>query len=374
MLFFPREGILSNSEIVTKNNESLPESPGEAETLPPLVAAIPESGGSGQIQLAEEIRNSGRDISEIMDESENQPAVFGSANIEVAEIGKMAEISEKKSGEMPIPVRQNDQNHKESPFLGELKATEEKQAEDKIQAWLNDGKDNGFEESQEEKVQKNPVRLGVLVSPQTISNSNQPLNLGAGLMSEISFSKRVKLDLGMAFASQNINPNGSGIMFAMDAQSEDASRAANMNLSNNLINTNTELKFGQLEIPINLKFIVMDKKSYGLYLVSGVSNMVYVNQRTVNTFTAVNFNNSGLMGSQNMVETFSDTVRPSEGNSSSNVGQMVNFGFGYEHNLKNGTFISFEPFFKTSIGGQTFLGQQFSMGGMNLRMNFQLKK
>lgn len=374
MLFFPRERILSESEIVATNRESLPEPPGEAETLPPFIADIPESDGSGQLQLAEEIRIGDRDISEKMDESENQATVFDLPKIDLAELGNIPEDSEKNLGEIPLQVREIDQNQIGNPFLSEMKATEEKQAVDKIQAWLNDGKENEFQESQEEKEQKKPVRLGVLVSPQTISNSNQTLNLGAGLMSEISFSKRLKLDLGMAFASQNINPDGSDFMFAMDAQTEDVSRAANTNLSNNLINTNSELKFGQLEIPINLKFIVMDKKSYGLYLVSGVSNMVYVNQRTVNTFTAVNFNNSGLMGSQNIVETFSDTVRPSEGNSGSNIGQMVNFGFGYEHNLKNGTFISFEPFFKTSIGGQTFLGQQFSMGGMNLRMNFQLKK
>lgn len=373
-LFYPKDKILSESEIVATKSESLPESTGEAQTLPPLIAVIPDSGGSGQLQLNEEIRNGDRDISEKMNESENQTPVFGPANIDLAEIGNSMEIAEKKSGEMPFSVKKNDQDQIVNPLLSELKATEERQAEDKIQAWLNDGKEIKLEKSQEEREQKNPVRLGVLVSPQTISNSNQPLNLGAGLMSEISFSKRLKLDLGMAFASQNISPDYSNVMFAMDAQSEDVSRVSNMNLSNNLITSDTELKFGQLEIPINLKYVLMDKKSYGLYIVSGVSNMVYVNQRTVNTFTAVNFNNSGMLSSPNMVETFSDTVRPSDGNNSSNVGQMINFGFGYEHSLKNGTFISFEPFFKTSIGDQTFLGQQFSMGGMNLRMNFQLKK
>jgi hypothetical protein len=226
MLFFPRERILSESETVATHSESLIGSPGEGKALPPVVANIPESDGSGQPQLAEKIRFGNQGISEKKDGSENQTNVFDLARIDPSEIGNLTEVSEKNLGEIPLPVKENDQNQLGTPFLSELKATEEKQAVDKIQAWLNDGKENEFEESQEEKEQKNPVRLGVLVSPQTISNSNQPLNLGAGLMSEISFSKRLKLDLGMAFASQNINPNGSNFMFALDAQSEDASRAA----------------------------------------------------------------------------------------------------------------------------------------------------
>jgi hypothetical protein len=284
----------------------------------------------------------------------------------------IAEISGLKSEEISITTGLGKEKEPTVPFVSEMRVEEEKQAVEIVQAWLNDGKDYEMDKTTLAKEVKNPVKLGVLVSPQTISNSNQAMNLGAGFMSEFSFSKRLKLDLGMAYASQNINPEGAYFKNVVASQSEDVSRMAN--ISNNLINTNSELKFGQLEIPINLKFMVMDKKASGLYLVSGVSNMVYVNQRSVNTFNAVNLNTSGFLTSQNMVQTFTETVRPSEENSGSNVGQMINFGLGYEHSLKNGTFVSFEPFFKTSVGSQTFLGQQFSIGGMNIRMNFQLKK
>jgi hypothetical protein len=292
--------------------------------------------------------------------------------IDQEEIQNFAEISTLKSKEISVPFGIEKEKESITPFVSELRIEEEKQAVEIVQAWLNDGKDYEIDKTTLAKDVKNPVKLGVLVSPQTISNSNQVMNLGAGFMSEFSFSKRLKLDLGMAYASQNISPDGAYLKNAVVSQTEDASRLVSM--SNNLITTNSELKFGQLEIPINLKFMVMDKKASGLYLVSGVSNMVYVNQRSVNTFNAVNLNTSGFLNSQNMVQTFTETVRPSEENSGSNVGQMINFGLGYEHSLKNGTFVSFEPFFKTSVGSQTFLGQQFSIGGMNIRMNFQLKK
>jgi hypothetical protein len=156
--------------------------------------------------FAEKIRFGNQGISEKKDGSENQTNVFDLARIDLSEIGNLTEVSEKNLGEIPLPVKENDQNQIGTPFLSELKATEEKQAVDKIQAWLNDGKENEFEESQEEKEQKNPVRLGVLVSPQTISNSNQPLNLGAGLMSEISFSKEIETRFGYGLCQSEHQP------------------------------------------------------------------------------------------------------------------------------------------------------------------------
>jgi hypothetical protein len=74
-----------------------------------------------------------------------------------------------------------------------------------------------------------------------------------------------------------------------------------------------------------------------------------------------------------MLNTFSQTIEPDNQSSGIDTGRMLNFGIGFEQNLKNGTFLSIEPFYKLPLGDQTFINQQFSIGGINLRMNFQLK-
>ncbi|PSL02008.1 outer membrane beta-barrel protein [Cecembia rubra] len=260
-----------------------------------------------------------------------------------------------------------------SPFIAQFREQEEELAKASISAWLQEGK-NTSEDLEENNSKSNPLKLGLLVAPQTVANSNQSLNLGGGLASEFSFSRRLKLDVGMVYASQNLSPNNSNFnsLLANSANEADSYRLSALNT--NVVTATTELRFGQLEIPVNLKYMLWDKKSAGIYVLSGFSNMFFLNQRSVYTFSALNMNSGGFAIGQNAVQTFTQTVRPESGSDNGNMGQLINFGIGYEHSLSNGTFISVEPFYKTSLGGQTFLGQQLSIGGLNLRMNFQLKK
>jgi hypothetical protein len=254
---------------------------------------------------------------------------------------------------------------------------------DYIKTWL--GEKPELEEKQTlEKTEKqnDPVKLGVMVAPQTISNATQAMNLGAGMMSEFSFSKRLKLDVGLAYARQQMTPtsrggdsfasvnvaDGTALYNAMS--SAEAARSA---FAGNFINATREFSFGQLEIPINLKYKVLENKNSDIYLISGFSNMVYLNQQTTTTFSTANLAQGNFVGTQPAIQTFTQTDGPGGDSGNIDSGQMVNLGFGFEQNLKNGTFLSIEPFYKFSLGDQTFNNQQFSIGGINLRMNFQLK-
>lgn len=253
---------------------------------------------------------------------------------------------------------------------------------DYIKNWLGDGVEIDKNQTITKNDQKNdPMKLGILVAPQTISNATQALSLGAGMMSEFSFSKRLKLDVGLAYARQQITPTTSSrnmlqsadafVSNALDvAASAESARAA---FSGNFINASTELSFGQLEIPINLKYKVLENKNSDVYFISGFSNMMYLNQQNTTTFSTANLNHGNFVGMQPAIQTYTQTESPSTGSGNIDSGQMLNFGFGYEQSLKNGTFLSIEPFYKFSLGDQTFNNQQFSIGGINLRMNFQLK-
>ncbi|WP_194976075.1 outer membrane beta-barrel protein [Aquiflexum lacus] len=258
----------------------------------------------------------------------------------------------------------------------------EQKSLDYIKNWLGDKSEIETKQALAKNDHKNnPVKLGVLVAPQTISNATQTLSLGAGMMSEFSFSKRLKLDVGLAYARQQITPTSSSrnamsssdAVFSSSLDQASSAESARAAFAGNFINASTELSFGQLEIPINLKYKVLENTNADVYFISGFSNMMYINQQNTTTFSTANLNQGNFVGIQPALQTYTQTESPSTDSGNIDSGQMLNFGFGYEQNLKNGTFLSIEPFYKFSLGNQTFSNQQFSIGGINLRMNFQIK-
>jgi hypothetical protein len=238
------------------------------------------------------------------------------------------------------------------------------------------------------KEKSNSMKLGVLVAPQANSNTSMGLNLGGGIMSEIPLSKRLKLDVGVTYARHNMVPHqnqrlmemsgrnpGSGPMVANTTRNA-SPMMASMAFSNDAQSTYSyELSFTNLDIPVNLKYKVMDRPQTGLYIISGLSSMVFLNQSTTETFSTsfVGLASADALATQPS-SVVSSEIRPDGVEGSVDLGRMLNFSFGYEHNLSNGTFLSVEPFYKIPIGNMTFIDQQFSIGGINLRMNFQFKK
>lgn len=252
-------------------------------------------------------------------------------------------------------------------------AVQMEDAQQQINIWLAEAENQEETKDGAEK-EKQPLKLGVLMAPQNISNSTQNINFGAGFMSEIPFSRRLRLDVGIAYAQQNLVPdqNGNGRYFSSDVASVESSKASLF--AGNYINSTAELSFGQIEIPLNMKYSVVQKKTSDFYLVSGLSNMFYVNQQKTTTYNTVAFSPNLANAAAQALTSSSISESPTSSGSQVDVGQLINLGMGFEQNLKNGTSISFEPFYKFTVGDQTFVDQRFAIGGINLRMNFQLKK
>jgi len=246
--------------------------------------------------------------------------------------------------------------------------------------------------AQEEKKKGDPgVKWGLVMAPQAASNTTMGLNLGGGVMSEISLSKRLKLDVGVTFARQSLVPGqGQNVAMIMDSAPAEAgadhmqyasfaipNRASPLMAANMIspVSPTYELNFANLDIPINLKYKVMDNPQSGLYIISGLSSMIYLSQSTSETFD-ISYVGIGQANafSANQVQTFSTEVTAQDGENTVDLGRMLNLSFGYEYKLSNGTFLSVEPFYKLPIGNMTFADQQFSIGGVNFRMNFQFKR
>lgn len=280
----------------------------------------------------------------------------------------------------------------EAPILHQnLAATTEPLKEEEAQKIINTWAMADLPAREEKKKMDPGIKWGLVMAPQAASNTTMGLNLGGGVMSEISLSKRLKLDVGVTFARQSIVPGqGQNVAMIMNSSPTDAgadqmqyasfaipNRASPLMAANMIspVNPTYELNFANLDIPINLKYKVMENPQSGLYLISGLSSMIYLSQSTSETFD-ISYVGIGQANafSANQVQTLTTEVTPQDGESTVDLGRMLNLSFGYEYKLSNGTFLSVEPFYKLPIGNMTFADQQFSIGGVNFRMNFQFKK
>ncbi|MBD3629222.1 outer membrane beta-barrel protein [Cyclobacterium sp.] len=237
-----------------------------------------------------------------------------------------------------------------------------------IEEWKSGEVENGKKDLDKDS---RPFKLGVMVSPQANSNPVSGMNLGAGIMSEISLSNKFKLDFGLAYANQSLSHQN------MQPMPQSASPGFDLRASSNIIDTDYQLNFASLDIPVNLKYKVYDKKQTGIYLITGLSSMVYLDQNSVETIEAQSlFSTNSFSGDLEYapnVQKFSNVISPQSGQSNTDMAGLLNLSVGYEYQLNNEFYLSFEPFYKLPLGGLTFADQQFSIGGINLRMNFNLK-
>lgn len=253
--------------------------------------------------------------------------------------------------------------------------SEAEQAQRYLDQWKAEGQ--GTEAGKEASSNRN-VRLGLLVGPQAASNQISGMSLGAGVMSEFSISKRLKLDVGVTYASHSMAPDISQpLAMTMDSPSPQKEAFASLSSSPRLIGSNAELNFSGLDIPVNLKYKVVDKEKSGLFLITGLSSMVYFDQQATETMAVnsyFNANTDGQLEFQRTVQQYTHEAGPTSTADGFDLGRMLNLSVGYEYNLKNGTYLSIEPYYKLPLGDMTFANQQFSIGGLNLRMNFRLGK
>jgi len=288
-------------------------------------------------------------------------------------------------GEVNAPSGQRDTDHlqpKVAPPLAQLK-------EEDAQKIINNWAKADMPSVMDKRKNDGGVKWGLVMAPQAASNTTMGLNLGGGVMSEISLSRKLKLDVGVTFARQSLVP-GQGQNVAM-AMNSTPGRATADQLQNAMAFSQVRspstagsvmpasatyvLNFSNLDIPINLKYRVMENAQSGLYLISGLSSMIYLSQSSSETFNVSYLGiNQANAFSPNQVQTLTTEITPEDGENAVDLGRMLNLSFGYEYKLSGGTFLSVEPFYKLPIGNMTFVDQQFSIGGVNLRMNFQFKK
>ncbi|MEE4177722.1 MAG: outer membrane beta-barrel protein [Bacteroides sp.] len=190
----------------------------------------------------------------------------------------------------------------------------------------------------------------------------------AGVTAEYSLSPTVTLASGgMLTYHQFELVNFSQSDFMYDYVSGNYS-SSDVNLTGN-----NEYEMLALEIPLNAQFNVMETSKRRMYVSTGLSSLVYLQQRFSGTNTAFleqSFYNdaTGQMELQYTTSTFS--VDEKYGALSRfDFGRLLNFSLGYVILRENSAMV-IEPFVKLPIGTLTSRDISLGMGGISLKYRF----
>ena len=196
--------------------------------------------------------------------------------------------------------------------------------------------------------------------------SDNQLNLGAGVTSDIKLSKNLKFSTGVAIAQNSLTYNSqvpltsqlnspSAIAFASTKDVYSAAAPTLKNYNANLVG---------LDVPLNLKYEFNPKNS-DTYISAGLSSGTFINE----TYTYSYKYNAPF--SANASQVLDQSTRKSF--NSFYFAKTLNFSFGTGYALGNNRLVV-EPFVKYPLDGLGSQQLKFGAGGVNLKFNFQTKK
>ena len=213
------------------------------------------------------------------------------------------------------------------------------------------------------------------------SKSNNQINEGIGISSDIRLSRKLNLSTGIAIGQNSLNYNGQlppeqskllapANSSANSAVSNKASAlAAPAYAANAFFAATPSLKnytasLVGLEIPINMKYKFNPEKS-ATFVSIGVSSGTFINERYTSTYayTTPFASNLSQTTNQSLQQKFNSFY----------FAKTLNFSFGKGYRL-SGNDLIIEPFLKYPIEGLGSQQIKFGSGGVNLKFNFQGKR
>ena len=190
--------------------------------------------------------------------------------------------------------------------------------------------------------------------------SKTELNFGAGFTSDIKLTSNLKLSTGLALANNSLQYNDGA---PSTSKKNLAFGSANTGTSNNNLTTITRVdaKLLALDIPINLKYLIIPKDNK-LYFLAGLSS---------GTFLAENYTlNYGNYSAVGVFVNQPQAVEVNKQFQTFDLARTLNISFGYSSNVGKTQNITIEPFLKYPLGGLGSEDLKFGSAGVNLKLNF----
>jgi hypothetical protein len=214
------------------------------------------------------------------------------------------------------------------------------------------------------------------------SKSNNQINEGIGISSDIRLSRKLNLSTGVAIGQNSLNYNGqlppeqSKLLSATNssannpaANNKTSALAAPAYSANSFFAATPSIKnytasLVGLEVPINLKYHFNPEKS-ATFVSIGVSSGTFINERYTSTYSY------STPFASNLSQTTDRSLQQKF--NSFYFAKTLNFSFGTGYRI-SGNDLIIEPFLKYPIDGLGSQQIKFGSGGVNLKFNFQGKR
>lgn len=196
--------------------------------------------------------------------------------------------------------------------------------------------------------------------------SEKELNFGAGFSSDIRLTSNLKLSTGIALAKNSLRYNDgvpSSSKQKLDFFALPSFGPANSGLVNNNLTTITsyEAQLLALDIPVNLKYVIIPKDNK-LYLLAGLSSGTYLDETYSLDYRT--YSSAGMYLNQTQATEVKKQLQTFD------LARTLNISFGYSSNFGKTQNITIEPFLKYPLGGLGSEDLKFGSAGINLKMNF----
>jgi len=228
------------------------------------------------------------------------------------------------------------------------------------------------QKNKQESVEDKKVRFGIYAATffNYAKGSNNQVNAGAGVTSDIRLSKNLKLSTGLMLAQNTLSYNGgpppssnldalARTPQALAPYDKESLFAANASFP---VLKNYNANLIGLDIPINIKYEFNPQKT-DAYVSAGLSSGTFINE----AYTSVYGYSAGAS-----TQTTDDVTRKSF--NSFYFAKTLNVSFGIGYPVGKGNRLIVEPFLKYPLDGLGSQQIQFGSAGLNLKLNFTTKK
>jgi hypothetical protein len=202
------------------------------------------------------------------------------------------------------------------------------------------------------------LRFGVNFSPGVIStNTASSFNYSAGINADFDLSRSFWLSTGLQVEYQNvINENSDNPAWIPSGQ--------------------TQAELVDLDLPLNLTWKFLIRKSTCYYLSGGISSVIYLSENYTSTVYTQKMVQTVVMNDgeanvtyqlENVKTTEEETEAPL---STFDFAGKINIIFGFEQHLSSRLFLHLEPFIKIPVSELASQNLRFTTSGITCKISF----
>lgn len=216
-----------------------------------------------------------------------------------------------------------------------------------------------YSQSVSEKRNKQ-IKLGVVLSPQVFHAADDyttEINFAGGITSEFPLFTQLALDVGVLLSSQHIG---------IDREIENPWKNE---LYGSAQSKKTDVQLLALDIPINIKYDLVDNPGSSLFVSAGISSMLYFKENYTNEYYSENILAIDENAERN-ITVYKEEEKSIPAFNRVDVAKILNVSLGIMYRFRNGMDIQIEPFIKYPLAPVTSENIKLGSGGILFRVYF----